>query len=60
MQERNGQLERFSRSEEWLSHYDDRVMALIGSDHVVDPASPRRGDGARGERAGWLRYATPP
>jgi hypothetical protein len=35
MQRRNEQLEGFYGSEEWLSHYDERVMALIASYHVV-------------------------
>ena len=35
MQERDEKIESFYESEEWLSHYDERVMALIANYHVV-------------------------
>lgn len=41
MEERDEQLEGFYGSDEWLTRFDDRVMALIESFHIVVISAPR-------------------
>ena len=41
MDERDEQLERFYGSDEWLTNFDGRVMALIESYHTVVVPAPR-------------------